>query len=167
MFDQNSLEKIKKTIEEFFEKMTIDAEIEVFPPQESVYVRNGQEEKIFSLSASIKAEDPQILIGEHGQTLAEIQHLLKAVLKRKISEPFFLNLDINDYKKKKTDYLKEMARNLADEVALTKKEKWLSSMPSYERRIVHMELAERDDVSTESIGDEPERKVVIKPRSVF
>ena len=76
--------------------------------------------------------------------------------------PFYIDLDINDYKKKKIEYLKETARAVADEVALTKKEKYLPSMPPYERRIIHMELASRSDVTTESIGQEPERKIVIR-----
>jgi len=56
-----------------------------------------------------------------------------------------------------------LARSLADEVAITKKEKILSSMPAYERRIIHLELAGRSDVTTESIGQEPERRIVIRP----
>ena len=52
---------------------------------------------------------------------------------------------------------------MADEVVLTKKEKILSPMPAYERRIIHLELAERKDVSTESIDQGLERKVVIRP----
>ncbi|PJA84129.1 MAG: hypothetical protein CO145_02195, partial [Candidatus Nealsonbacteria bacterium CG_4_9_14_3_um_filter_37_13] len=69
----------------------------------------------------------------------------------------------NGYKKKKLDYLKELARSLADEVALTKKEKNLPPMAAYERRIIHLELAGRSDVTTESIGEEPERRVVVRP----
>jgi spoIIIJ-associated protein len=111
----------------------------------------------------LKSENPQILIGEKGQTLFEIQHLLKAILKREISENFYLDLDINDYKKKKIEYLKELAKSVADEVSLTKKEKILSPMPAYERRIIHLEIAGRKDVTSESIGKEPERRVVIRP----
>ncbi|PIR71473.1 MAG: hypothetical protein COU43_02475 [Candidatus Nealsonbacteria bacterium CG10_big_fil_rev_8_21_14_0_10_37_25] len=80
-----------------------------------------------------------------------------------LTEPFFIDLDINGYKKKKLDYLKELARSLADEVALTKKEKNLPPMAAYERRIIHLELAGRSDVTTESIGEEPERRVVVRP----
>ena len=113
---------------------------------------------------SLKAEDPQILIGDQGQTLAEIQHLLRAILRKKITEPFFIDLDINGYKKKKTEYLEEMARSAADEVALTKKEKNLPPMPAYERRVIHLALADRSDVVTESTGVGEVRKVVIMPR---
>jgi len=56
-----------------------------------------------------------------------------------------------------------LAKEIADEVALTKKEKILPPMPAYERRIIHLELAQRPDVTTQSIGQEPERRVVIKP----
>jgi len=131
--------------------MTLEVEVEVLPPKDS------------TVPINLKLDEPRILIGEGGKTLAETQHLLKAILKRKISEPFFIDLDILGYKKKKTEYLKELACSLADEVALTKKEKQLAPMPAYERRIIHLELAERPDITTESIGQEPVRSVVIRP----
>jgi spoIIIJ-associated protein len=151
MISQENLETIKEITEDFFKKTTFEVEIEFLPPQE------------LTLPINLKTDEPQILIGEGGQTLIEIQHLLKIILKRKISEPFFLDLDINGYKKKKNEYLKELAKSAADEVALTKKEKSLTPMPAYERRIIHLELADRQDVTTESIGQEPERKIIIKP----
>jgi len=151
MLSQSDFEKIKETVKEFFEKTTFEVEIEFQSPQDQ------------TLPINIKIDEPQILIGEGGQTLVEIQHLLKAILKRKISDSFFIDLDINGYKKKKIEYLKELARTVADEVGITKKEKILSSMPAYERRIIHLELAGRSDVTTESIGQEPERRIVISP----
>ena len=151
MLDKENLEKAKKIVKEFFQRMTVGGEIEILPPKDE------------TLSINLKIEDPQILIGEKGQTLFEIQHLLKAILKREISENFYIDLDINDYKKKKIEYLKDLARSVADEVSLTKKERILSPMPAYERRIIHLEIAGRKDVTTESIGQDPERRVVIRP----
>jgi len=151
MISEVQLEEIKKIIKEFFEKTTFEVEIEFSPQQD------------LTLPINLKTENPQILIGEGGQTLFDIQHLLKAILKRKIAENFYIDLDINDYKKRKIEYLKEIARTVADEVSLTKKEKILSPMSAYERRIIHLELAGRQDVSTESIGQEPERRIVIRP----
>lgn len=152
MISRENLETIKKTVEEFFQKTTFDVQVEVLAEEEG------------AVPVNLKTEDPQILIGEGGQTLAEIQHLLKAILKRKISEPFYINLDINNYKQKKYEYLREIARSAADEVALTKKEKELAPMPAHERRIIHLALSERSDVSTESIGEEPGRRVVVRPK---
>jgi spoIIIJ-associated protein len=151
MISQEQIKEIKNIIKEFFEKTTFEVEIEFLPPKD------------LTLPINLKTEDPQILIGQRGETLFEIQHLLKKILGRKIKEKFYIDLDINDYKKKKLDYLREMARSIADEVALTKKEKILPAMPAYERRIIHLELAGRGDVTSESIGKEPERKVVIRP----
>ena len=167
MLSKDNLEEIKKTVEEFFKKTTFEVEIEFLSELEehrSSLASTEASAKDETISINLKCEEPQILIGEGGQTLSEIQHLLKAILKRKIKENFYIDLDINNYKKKKIEYLKELARSLADEVALTKKEKILSPMPAYERRIIHLELANRSDVITESTGEEPERKVVVKPR---
>ncbi|KPJ57560.1 hypothetical protein AMJ49_00345 [Parcubacteria bacterium DG_74_2] len=151
MIDQKDLKEIKKIIEEFFEKAGFEILLEFPPPKEN------------TLPINLKAKEPKILIGERGEILNDIQHLLKAILKKKIQKEFYVDLDINDYKKRKIEYLKELAKSLADEVALTRKEKILPPMPAYERRIIHLELAERKNITTESIGKEPERKVVIKP----
>jgi len=154
MLSSNDIKTIKKTAEEFFGKTTFEAEIEVLPEENQ------------TVPINLKIEEPQILIGEGGQTLNEIQHLLKAILRRKIDskEMFYIDLDINNYKKKKTEYLKETARLAADEVSLSKKEKILAPMPAHERRIIHLELADRSDVISESIGEGEERRVIIKPK---
>lgn len=151
MLNLDDLKTIKETTKEFFEKTTFEVEIIIHPQKEQ------------TISIDLKTEEPKILIGERGQTLSEIQRLLKSILRKKIKEPFYIDLDINDYKKKKTDYLKELARSVADEVVLTKKEKTLTPMQAYDRRIIHLELAGRNNVTTESIGREPERRIVIRP----
>ena len=153
---QSDIEKIKEVAKEFFEKTGLEVEaLEV------------KASKDFIVPINLKIEEPQILIGEQGQTLAEVQRLLRLILKKRIAtaEPIYINLDVNGYKEKKNEYLKETARLAADEAVLTKTEKALPPMPAYERRIIHTELTVRSDVTTESIGEEPERKIVIKPRS--
>jgi spoIIIJ-associated protein len=152
MLNNDDFEKIKEETQKFFDKMSFEVEIE-FLPQE------GQ-----TISINIIASEPQILIGEGGQTLAEIQHLLKIILKRKITtELFFIDLDISDYKKKKNEYLRELAKDAANEVSLCGKEKILPPMSAYERRIIHLELAGRSDVKTDSLGEGSDRKIIIKP----
>jgi len=151
MIEREQLNQIKQLVQGFFQRTSFDVEVEILSPEEK------------TVPVRIKTEEPKILIGQGGQTLAEIQHLLKAMLSRQIREQFYIDLDINDYKRKKIEYLKDTARELADEVALNKKEKTLASMPAYERRIIHLELAGREDIATESTGREPERKIVIRP----
>lgn len=150
---EKELEKqIKKIIEEFFKRMGFFPEVLIEKKEESFFV-------------SIKTNDPQILIGKKGETLFLIQGILAKILRQKIAKGILLDLDINDYKKKKINFLKELAQITADEVALHKKEKELEPMPAYERRIIHLALAERKDVTTESRGREPNRRVVIRPAS--
>ena len=152
-----NLEIIKKIIEEFFKKTGFEVIIESLSKKDKI------------ITANLKIEEPQILIGENGQTLNEIQYLLKIILKKQIKdrleEHFYFNIDINDYKKKKIERLKETALITADEVSLIKKEKELAPMPAYERRVIHLILSEKQDIITESIGERDERRVVIRPKT--
>jgi len=168
MSEQAKINKIKEAVKEFFEKMTIPvSSIEVDLSSAKKEIRGGQdtgEENIEVINLNIKLDEPQILIGQQGQTLFEIQRLLRAILSRRLQRVFYLNLDINDYKKQKIEYLKDMAKNLADQVSLTKEEKTLPPMSSYERRIIHSELSQRTDVSTESQGEGFDRHIVIRAK---
>ena len=145
-------EIIKKTVKEFFEKLGAGQEI----------IIERKEEKMFFVS--VKVSEPRIFIGKRGEVLFLIQKLLVKILKKKTRKEIFIDLDINDYKKKKINFLRELAQITADEVALHKKEKELPPMPAYERRIIHLTLASRKDVFTESKGEEPKRRVVIRPK---
>lgn len=162
MIDQNDIKKIKEVVEEFFQKMTTtpsSIEADFISAKED-------DKKIINdvVDLNITLEEPQILIGEKGQTLFEIQRLLRAVLTKKIEKIFYLNLDINEYKQSKIEYLKKTAKEMADEVSLTKEEKALFPMPAYERRVIHAELSQRADITTESQGEGIDRHIIIKPR---
>lgn len=109
--------------------------------------------------------EPQILIGQNGETLLDLQHILKIVFNKTLKIPLYLNLDINEYKKKKVEYLKLLARETADQVVLNKTEKKLPPMSSYQRHIIHKELADRQDVITKSQGEGDERYIIVSPQS--
>src|SRR3989344_1252969 len=177
MINQEELEKIKSILQEFLDKMTIKIlNIELntsFVEKKSKSLEANQPIIDFQLQNSeiidliildIKVEEPQILIGQEGQTLFELERILKIILNKKLQESFYLKLDINDYKKRKIEYLKKIANELADQVFLTKEKKALPPMPAYERRIIHMELAQRQDVVTGSQGEGINRSVVISSR---
>jgi len=157
MLSQEQLNKIRETASEFFEKMTL-------PISSANVSLSSAAGGVDVVNLDAKSGEPQILIGQGGQTLSEIQRLLKMILNKKLGKVFYFNLDINDYKKKKVEYLKNLAKELADQVSLTKQEKLLSPMPAYERRIIHSELSQRTDVITESQGEGPDRHIVIRPK---
>lgn len=151
MIEKELLASIEEAAKEFFQKIGADGTVQVKAAEES------------GVSIDITLQEPQLYIGEKGQTLFEIQHILKAIIRKKIPEQhLYISLDINEYNQNKESYLRELARGAADEVALLKKAKELPPMPAAERRIVHMELSERSDVSTESDGEGELRRVIIK-----
>ncbi len=151
MFERKITTKVKKFTEEFFRIASFDVKVNVEEVEDS------------TIKVSITLDEPQVLIGENGKTLSCVQHLFNKVIKRKLDKDLFVDLDINDYKAKKTSYLKEIAKSYADDVALTGQPKEFKSMNAYERRIIHLELQNRIDVSTESLGQDPDRRIVVKP----
>ncbi|MDD4531724.1 MAG: hypothetical protein PHH21_03415 [Candidatus Pacebacteria bacterium] len=155
MIEQEELEKIKEIIRDFFSQVGFVVDIEGGAKE-----RDGED----VLEMNIKTADAQTLIGKQGLVLADIQLLLRKVIKKKTDKDFYLSLDIDNYKRNKEDYLRDVAQSVADEVSRTKREKELPFTSSFDRRIVHMELANRNDVTTESVGEGEERKVIIKPK---
>lgn len=117
------------------------------------------------LHINLTANDAQMLIGKQGIVLSDIQLLLRKILKKGLNKEVFLNLDIDNYKRKKEEYLRDLAEDVADEVSFTKKTKEIPMPSSFDRRIVHMELAKRDDVVVESVGEGEERHIIIKPKN--
>ena len=164
MIEKKDLNIIKETVQNFFDKTTITvSNVEISLSKEKNNKEDdGENREVVDIS--VKLEEPQILIGQGGQTLFEVQRLLRTILNKKLKNIFYLNLDINDYKKKKVEYLKSVAKEIADQVSLTKKTKSLVPMSSYERRIIHAELANRDDVITSSQGEGINRHIVITPK---
>jgi spoIIIJ-associated protein len=94
----------------------------------------------------------------------EVQRILKLLILKDVQEPFFIDLDINDYKDKKNEALRELAKEIANDVSLSRKKRILEPMTPYERRIIHLELDKREDIITESTGEEPHRKIIVSPK---
>ncbi len=154
--EEQDLITIKESVRELLEKMTVgilDIDVQTVMASERELVK-----------VEINVQEPQVLIGQGGQTLFELGRLLRIMLNKKLQKDFYLDLDINNYKKQKVEYLKKMATDLADQVAQTKEAKTLPPMPSYERRIIHSELTGREDVVAESQGEGEGRCVVVRPR---
>jgi spoIIIJ-associated protein len=150
--DQKQIKKMEKQVEEFFDKAG-------FP---LLSLNISEDDRVIKIN--IRVEEPKLLIGERGNRLMETQRILKLLILKDIKEPFFVDLDINDYKSKKNEALRELAKEIADDVALSRKKRILEPMTPYERRIIHLELDKREDIITESTGEEPHRKIVISPK---
>ena len=109
-----------------------------------------------------------MLIGKNGQNLNAFEHLIKLIVNRKTSgdedqKRNVFVVDINDYRKTKAKYVLGLARSAAQKVISSRRAEALLPMSAYERRLVHTELATYKELQTESIGEEPHRRIVIKP----
>lgn len=168
MIDNKDVEEIKKIAEEFFAKMTVPAiktEVKISDSEDPLFNKEDVfDAKKDTVVLTVTLQEPQVLIGQGGHTLFEIQRVLRMMLNKKLQKAFYLDLDINEYKNKKTEYLKNLAKDLADQVFLTKETKTLFPMPPYERRIMHKELSKRTDVVSESLGEGEDRHIIIKQR---
>lgn len=145
-------EIVKNTTIELLTKMGFD-DTEVSTREEEGMVR-----------VDITASEPRFLIGTQGANLLYLKHVIKLIVRRRLEdEPILIEVDVNGYREQKIALLKDLAHELAERVISSGKPLFLKPMPSFDRRIIHVELSGRDDVVTESIGEEPERRLVIKP----
>lgn len=124
------------------------------------------ESKIRDNQITIKmySNNNSILIGRNGQTLKALTTVVKQVVYNEINEYPYLILDVENYKEKQVKHLERLAKNIAREVAHTKNPVELENMNSYERRVIHNILSDNKYVYTESVGEEPNRHVVVKPK---
>lgn len=113
---------------------------------------------------NITGDNVSHLIGYRGKTIESFQSLLNSMLQREDEEYAKIFVEVNGYKKKKEEKLKRLANKMAGNVIKFRKPIRLEPMSAYERLIIHTELANRKDVETESIGEEPRRRVVIKKK---
>ena len=113
------------------------------------------------LNLVIKGDDMSHLIGYKGKTIEAFQSLLNSMLQREDEDYAKVFVEINDYKKKKEEKLRKLANKMAANCVKFRRPIKLEPMSAYERLIIHRELADRKDVETESIGEEPRRRVVI------
>ena len=140
---------IKDTISEITKNMGAEANLEVRRRENNI-------------SVTIFSDNNSILIGKNGKNVAALQLPIRQMVNSKLNTPLGIIIDVGNYKEKRAKNIEYLAKKLAREAYKTKTEVTMDSMNSYERRIVHEALAEDKYVYTESIGEEPNRKVVIK-----
>lgn len=113
----------------------------------------------------VDTADTGRLIGHRGETLGAIQHLINALVRHHSQDRIFVNVDIAGYKRGQADKLAAKAKEAAAVAIQTGKDQVLRPMTAAERRLVHMALATIPEVVTDSIGEDPNRRVVIKKRA--
>lgn len=115
-----------------------------------------------NLTAKVEGDGLGILIGRQGHTMEALQYLLHVVVSRH-GGPRQVALDIGGYRARREEAVRRMARRAAEEAIRTARAVSLDPMPPSERRIVHLELQTMKGVRTESEGEEPYRRVAVRP----
>ena len=142
---------------EFIRKLVTDMELEL-----AIASKPGNNEDTV---ITVDGEGAGVLIGHHGETLDAIQYLANLAANKKVKgekrEYTKITLDIEGYRAKREEALRALARRMAAKVIKAKKSVMLEPMNPYERRIIHSEVQNIEGVSTNSIGSENNRRVVM------
>jgi spoIIIJ-associated protein len=114
----------------------------------------------------IRGEDLGLLIGWRGDTLRSMQLLVNTMVRQQMDDADPIVIDVERYRARREDSVRELAIRAADRAKRNQERIGLDPMLAYERRAVHTALADDPDVSTESEGEGPDRRVVITPKEV-
>jgi len=146
----NPIEEAKAYLVTIAEQLDID-DLEITTTREGKYV-------YFQ-----KSEKAALLIGKRGQTLNSLQQLTQLVLNKSAKQFLMVKLDVENYRERRQVALELLADRMADKALRSNQRVAFEPMPSYERKIIHNQLANRLDLETYSEGSEPNRYLVIEP----
>jgi len=149
-----------RVIQDLIERMDLDADVEYLPDAMVTEETGNESGMVFD----ILGEDLGLLIGRHGQTLANFQYLVRILVAQRVGDYLPIVVDVNGYRQRRFKALEILARRTADQVRQRRMPFALDPMPAFERRIIHLVLANDPEVTTQSVGLGDERKVVVVPR---
>ena len=157
VLDDNLLFVSRQTVAELLEKMKVPARIEV---------RYGEadEEGQRPVLVEIHGDDLGILIGRRAEILNAMQYIVNLIVSKQVEHWVQVVVDVEGYRVRRERQLRQMALRMADQAIKTGRRQVLEPMSASERRIIHLELRDHPKVATQSIGEEPARKVTIVPK---
>ena len=153
--EPNEVVIARETINIILETMHVNANV-------SVRLGDSDDNRIQPVLIDIEGNDLSFLIGRKAETINALQFIASLIVGRELGRWVPLQIDVQQYRKRREDELRKLARRIADQVVSTGRQQALEPMPPNERRIVHIELREHPEVETESEGEDPKRKVVVK-----
>lgn len=156
--DDYVLNIARDVVSELLEKMKVRASVT------AEYLPATDARSRVPVRVSIHGDDLSYLIGRQAETLNALQYISSLIINKEIGRSIPLIVDVEGYRERRENQLRQIARRMADQAITTGRRQVLEPMPANERRIIHIELRENPDVTTESIGEEPRRKVTIIPQ---
>ncbi len=148
--------KEKKIVEQAIEKLFALLEIE------GTFELSTTDD---TLEVLMDTKDSGMVIGYHGEILESLQLITSLVVAKKLERFVRVSIEVDGYKKTRTEYLTKLAQDARERAISEKTEQVITSLKSWERRIVHLILQDDADVVSESAGAGRERVLIIKPRA--
>ena len=143
-------EALEELLEEIVDGLGLDVEIEI-------------EQREGMLLGRVVGEDVGLFIGRRGQTIDAVQHLAQRIVFPDGPSPVRVVIDADGYRERRAEALRADAEDAAEGALRSGRPVELDPMPASERRVVHEHLRDRDDVSTHSEGEEPDRYLIVSP----
>lgn len=145
-------DQVRKVVAELLERMGVKCQVSARESAEAITV-------------DVSGRDLGMLIGWRGETLRALQTMTNLLASRQLGPDRRVVVDVEKYRQRRENTVREIAHRAARQVKMTGDPITLDAMQPFERRAIHLALAEDPDVMTGSIGEEPERRVVVSPSS--
>jgi spoIIIJ-associated protein len=147
-----------ETVAELLDKMKVRANVTAqFGEADEGHTR-------IPILINVSGNDLSILIGRQAETLNALQYISSLIIGKELGRSVPVIIDVEGYRQRREQQIRQLARRMADQAIKTGRRQILEPMPANERRLIHLELRDNPQVTTESTGEEPRRKVTIIPK---
>lgn len=154
--DKKEIKTIKEITEKLLQFLDVDGDFEILE------TKKANEE---SVEVVLNTKDTGVVIGYHGDTLEGLQLVLSLCVARALGRFVRISIDVGDYKKNRTEWLKTLALETKERVLADGKEIVIPELKSWERRVVHLLLQEDSEVVSASQGEGRDRVLVVSPKT--
>jgi spoIIIJ-associated protein len=154
---ENLLSIAEATVDELLDKMGVTANVAARTDEEM------HPDGTPNVVVDITGDDLSILIGRKAETLNALQYITRLIVGKEMGRAAHLSIDVEGYRARRERSLEQLAHRMATQAVKTGRRQTLEPMPPNERRLIHIALRDNDEVTTESVGEEPRRKVMIIP----
>ena len=151
--EKKELKIIKDTTRELLDLLDLDAKFEIAEQKDNE-----------GIDITLETEDSGIVIGYHGDMLEALQLILSLCVAKRIGKFIRISIEVGDYKKNRTDWLKNLATLTKERVLAENKEIAIPQLKSWERRVIHLLLQDDKEVGSESQGEGRDRVLIVSPR---
>lgn len=148
----------EETLSKLLAHMNLQAQV-------SAHYKEDDRENRRTIGVDVRGNDLSILVGRRAETLNALQYVASLMIGKQVEQWVQLTIDVEGYRSRRERQLRQMARRMAEQAVKTGRRQILEPMSAAERRIIHLELRDHPDVTTESTGEEPHRKVTILPKN--